>query len=56
MTELTRNVELTADQTSQVATAMEEMNSTVLEVARSENDAEGDLPGAAAAGSIVVLS
>jgi methyl-accepting chemotaxis protein len=35
MADLTQGVDKTADQTSQVATAMEEMNSTVLEVSRS---------------------
>jgi len=38
MTELARGVDTTADQTSQVATAMEEMNATVLEVARNASE------------------
>nr|WP_321259469.1 methyl-accepting chemotaxis protein [uncultured Pseudodesulfovibrio sp.] len=38
MRELARGVDTTADQTSQVATAMEEMNATVLEVARNASE------------------
>ena len=39
MTELTQGMDKTAEQTSQVATAMEEMNATVLEVARNAGEA-----------------
>lgn len=38
MNELARGVDTTADQTSQVATAMEEMNATVLEVAKNASE------------------
>ena len=57
MNNLARGVDTTADQTSQVATAMEEMNSTVLEVARNASetaDASNQANKVAADGGAVV--
>jgi methyl-accepting chemotaxis protein len=57
MNKLARGVDTTADQTSQVATAMEEMNSTVLEVARNASetaDASSKANQVAASGGTIV--
>ncbi|WP_285905685.1 methyl-accepting chemotaxis protein [Pseudodesulfovibrio pelocollis] len=57
MANLARGVDTTADQTSQVATAMEEMNATVLEVAKNASetaDASGRANKVAADGGVVV--
>jgi len=57
MNNLANGVDTTADQTSQVATAMEEMNATVLEVARNASetaDASNQANKVAADGGVVV--
>ncbi len=57
MSNLARGVDTTADQTSQVATAMEEMNATVLEVAKNASetaDASNRANKVAADGGVVV--
>jgi len=57
MNNLARGVDTTADQTGQVATAMEEMNATVLEVAKNASetaDASGQANRVAADGGVVV--
>ncbi|QJB55536.1 methyl-accepting chemotaxis protein [Pseudodesulfovibrio sp. zrk46] len=57
MNNLARGVDTTADQTSQVATAMEEMNATVLEVAKNASetaDASNRSNSVAAEGGVVV--
>jgi methyl-accepting chemotaxis protein len=57
MNNLARGVDTTADQTSQVATAMEEMNATVLEVAKNASetaDASNRANKVAADGGVVV--
>jgi len=57
MNNLARGVDTTADQTSQVATAMEEMNATVLEVAKNASetaDASNQANQVAADGGTVV--
>ncbi|CCH48903.1 methyl-accepting chemotaxis protein [Pseudodesulfovibrio piezophilus] len=57
MDRLAKGVDTTADQTSQVATAMEEMNATVLEVAKNASetaDASNKANTVAADGGIVV--
>lgn len=57
MNNLARGVDTTADQTSQVATAMEEMNATVLEVAKNASetaDASNQANRVAADGGVVV--
>jgi len=57
MEDLTKGVDTTADQTGQVATAMEEMNSTVLEVAKNAgetSEASGKANNVAKEGGSVV--
>jgi len=57
MNNLARGVDTTADQTSQVATAMEEMNATVLEVAKNASetaDASNQANKVAGDGGVVV--